>query len=127
MRNTIMKRQISRWLILCAALLTLAPPAMALKLEGFKIKQIALQNEYPAIHVKFDRAADNWTVVTNDDVRVVLDYEIEVKAAYALAPSSKISFSLDNMHAEEPLLSTNNHYSETHSGYVTLRRDGSAL
>ena len=122
-----MKYQISRWLILCAGLLTFAPPALALKLEGFNIKQKVLQNEYPAIHVKFDRVADNWTVVTNDDVRVVVDYEIEVKSTYALAPGSKISLSLDNMHAEVPLQSTNSNYGETHSGDVALRRDGSAL
>jgi hypothetical protein len=122
-----MKYQIDRLLILCGVLLTLAPQAQALKLEGFNIKQRVLQNQYPAIHVKFDRAADNWTVVTKDDVRVLVEYEIEVKATYALAPGSKVSINLDNMDAEEPLQSTNNHYGETHWGSVELRRDGSAL
>jgi hypothetical protein len=111
---------------LLVAAVALAPRAHALKLEKFDIQQEVSNNQYPAIHVKFDRAADNWTLVTNDMVDVRISYSVEVKAAYALA-NSEIGISLDGMDAEEPLSSTNNHHSETHSGTLRLRKPGNQL
>jgi len=108
------------------ACLALAPSAYALKLEGFEIRQEISQDKYPAIHVKFDHAADNWTVVTADPVEVRILYSVKVKASHALA-NSKVTISLDGMEAEEPLNSTNINYSETHSNTLVLRKPGNQL
>jgi len=110
-----------------ACLLVAALPAHALKLEGFTIKQVVIGNDYPAIHVKFDRAADNWLVVTNDLVKVQVKYEITVKAAYALRPDSTVTVDLDGMVKEVPLLSNSSGYGEFHTGTVTFSRAGNAL
>ncbi|HEU4780229.1 MAG TPA: hypothetical protein VFS58_10145 [Steroidobacteraceae bacterium] len=104
----------------------LAPTAHALKLEGFKLSQPQDGIPLPEVRVNFDRTADTWNQVTGDDVVVKVDYEIEVKSVYALAAGSKISMSLDNMHGQVQLQSTNNHYGEVHSGTITLRRSGNA-
>jgi hypothetical protein len=110
-----------------AGLLGFARPAQALKLENFRLEQVVLGNQWPEIHVNFDRAADDWTQVTGDDVVVNLDFRIDVKASYALAPGSELSVSVDNMNKDVPLQSSNNHYNETHSGRIVLRRSGNAL
>lgn len=110
--------------IACAGLLLLATPAFALKLEDFKLEQVVINENYPAIHVKYDRVADNWTQVTNDDVRIVVKYKLTVKATYALAPSSNISLHLDNLDKQVPLLSSNNSYSELHLDNVEFKRPG---
>jgi hypothetical protein len=114
-------------ILLLAALMTgIAPTAHALKLEGFKLSQVQHGNKWPEVRVDFDRAADTWNEVTGDDVIVKVDYEIEVKSAYALAPGSKVAAYLDNMSDQEPLQSTDNSYGEWHRGTFTLRRAGNA-
>ena len=104
----------------------LATPAHALKLKDFGIAQNVVGNEYPAIRVKFDRAADNWTIVTGDMVEVSIRYHVEVEATHALA-NSEVSISLDEMSAEEPLTSTNILLNETHTGTLRLRKPGNQL
>src|SRR5687768_16698806 len=108
------------------AAVAMAPSAHALKLECFSINQVIIGNQYPAIHVKFDHTADNWTVVTSDSVEVRIRYSVEVKASHALA-NSEVSISLDGMDAEDPLNSTNINYSETHSDTLLLRKSGNQL
>ena len=103
---------------------TLIAPAHALKLEGLSVKQSGAR---PEIHVRFDRKADTWTAVTGDNVAFRFDYEITVKAAYALAPGSKISLNVDNLSGEAALQSSNNSYSELHLGHFNLHKAGSAL
>jgi len=108
-------------------LLAAALPVRALDLEGFKIEQVVVGGDYPEIHVKFDRAADNWKLVTNDTVKVKVKYELTVKAAYALQPSSSVTIDLDGMVKEMPLLSSNSDYSEFHTGTASFSRAGNAL
>jgi hypothetical protein len=122
-----MKSNLKWWAALSTiAAMLVAPSAHALKLEDFEIKQVVIGNQYPAIHVKFDHAADNWTVVTDDRVEVNLHYSVKVKASHALA-NSRVSLTLDGMDAEDPLNSTNIDYAETHSDTLVLRKPGSQL
>jgi hypothetical protein len=104
----------------------LATPAHALKLKDFSITQSVTGDEYPAIRVKFDRAADNWTIVTGDMVEVRIWYQVEVEATHALA-NSEVRISLDGMSAEEPLTSTNINLNELHAGTLRLRKPGNQL
>ena len=103
---------------------TLIAPAHALKLEGFSVKQSGAR---PEVHVRFDRKADTWTAVTGGNVAFRFDYEITVKASYALAPGSNISLHVDNLSGEAALQSSNNSYSELHLGHFNLHKAGSAL
>ena len=114
-------------LVICLlAAAALAPPAQALELRDFDIAQSVSNNQYPAIHVRFDRTADDWTVVTDDIVEVRIRYHVIVKSSYALT-NSMIRTKLDGMEAEAPLNSTNSQYSETHRGTLRLRKPGSQL
>ena len=99
-------------------LLALVTPAHALKLKGLDIDQVVYNDDYPAIRVKFNHAADNWTDVTTQQVDVSISWKLDVEASHALAPPSEISINLDNMSAEEELRSTNNHLTERHSGTI---------
>ena len=112
--------------LLALAAGAIAPQAQALKLKGFDISQHVVGDQYPAIRVKFDRAADDWTVVTGDMVDVRIDYHVEVEATHALM-DSEVKISLDGMTAEDPLTSTNINLNETHSGTLRLRKPGNQL
>ena len=112
--------------ILALAAATLAPSVQALTLEDFEIRQSIDDNQYPAIRVKFDRAADDWTVVTDDMVDVRILYTVRIKATHALV-NSKVTISLDEMRAEDPLHSTNDDIKEIHSDTLRLRKPGSQL
>jgi hypothetical protein len=113
-------------LLMFAAFMAMVPTAHALKLEDFSVIQPEDIYPWPEIRVDFDRAADTWNRVTDDDVVVKVDYEIKVKSAYALAPGSKISTTLDMMHGQTQLRSAVSDYGELHVGTITLRRAGSA-
>ena len=73
------------------AAVAMAPSAHALKLEGFTINQVIIGNQYPAIHVKFDHTADNWTVVTDDTVEVRIGTERYAARELSLAKEPAVS------------------------------------
>jgi hypothetical protein len=108
------------------AAVLLAPGAHALSLEDFEIRQSINDNQYPAIRVKFDRTADNWTVVTDDMVDVRILYTVRIKATHALV-NSKVRVTLDGMQAEDPLNSSTSEYKEIHTDTLRLRKPGSQL
>jgi len=116
-----------RALAASALLLACVAPAQALDLKRLDIDQVISNNEYPAIRVKFNREADNWTDVSTQQVDVRIRWELEVVAVYALRPPSKVSIHMDTMFAEQLLSSTNNNLTELHLGEVRLRRAGNDL
>lgn len=112
---------------LAAGQLTLAAPAQALKVEDFRIESYG---DRQAIHVRFDRQADNWNAVTGNQVVFRVSYSLTVKASYALRGGSYISMgiaNIDKLYGKLPMQSQHNHYSEYHSGDFILHANTSEL
>lgn len=110
-----------------ASLISLNAPAHALKVEDFKIEATG---DRQAIHVRFDRQADNWNAVTGNHVSFRITYSLVVKAAYALQAGSTISMHIEDsskLSAKMPLQSQHHHYSENHSGAFYLNANTGEL
>lgn len=103
-----------------------AQSAWALKIEKLEVHQFGLENGRPQVQVRFDLQADTWNTVTADPVVFRVEYEVEMKKSFALAPGSELSLSIDNIYKEIPLQS---HLSGNESFFdiVELKMAGNKL